>query len=331
MGSNRATFLDLVKLQNPDGTLAKVAEVLQQMNPALQDGPMIAANSTVGNRVTIRKSLPTIQPAMINKGTPRSKGSVRQDVDTIMLIDGLSEADKRLIKVEGQAAVDNWRRSEDKGFEEAMSQYVAATLFYGSESTAPGTFTGLAPRLNTAAAAITGSTVASMGTVTGGDGTSVYICDWSPDWVSWTHPLHSDGGGLEVENKGEERVLDAAGNAFYALVTAYNWFIGLTVKDPRHIGRLANIDVSDANLATPTQGQLLEALIDVESTMPDPSGGQRVLYCSRRLYAAFHKQAINRFNAALSIQDYLGKLVPHFHGYPIRRVDQISEAESTVS
>jgi hypothetical protein len=65
--------------------------------------------------------------------------------------------------------------------------------------------------------------------------------------------------------------------------------------------------------------------------MPSPDGFQRVIYCQARIWAAFRKQILGKTNALLTMEDYLKMPTPHFDGVPMRRCDQISISEGTVS
>src|SRR5688500_12220593 len=96
MGMDRPTLLDIAKATDPDGRPAKVIEVLQEVNPILQDAPAYPSNAELAERATMRSSNPTVQFGQLNKGTVRSKGSYKQRVDTIAFIDGMSEVDCRL-------------------------------------------------------------------------------------------------------------------------------------------------------------------------------------------------------------------------------------------
>ena len=330
MGTDRGTLLDVAKQTDPNGMPAQIIEVLEEQNPILMDAPAFPANAPMGNRVTLRSSLPDVHYTKVNQGTVRSKSSTEQRVDTMGILVGLSEVDRKMIEVLGEGRYNAYRRGEDLAFAEAMGQRNATTMLYGDELTADAEFTGLAPRLNALATSITGSQVHSAGAVVGGDGTSIYVVDWGERTAHVIYPEGSTAG-VKTMNHGKQRVTDAAGNPFMADVTEHILTAGLTVKDPRHIGRLANIDISDANLASPTQGNLIEKLIDLLTPMPNPGGAQRVLYCHHKIEAAWYKQALNKSNAALSIRDYLGKPMLHFWAYPIRRLDRISASETDVS
>lgn len=333
---SRTTLLDYAKMMDPDGKPAVVIEILDQVLAMLQDAPAYPANAPFGNRTTLRASLPTVQFAKINKGTKRSKGTWEQRNDPIGIIDGLSEVDTRMRKVIGQDAFNAERFRQDKGFIQAFAQLAGLTLVYGNTATDEASFDGVAPRMASlnAGANRAASQVWSMAAggqaVVGGDGTSMFIYDWGEEGASLIFPPNTVAG-VQAEDQGDVRVTDKNGDPFMAAATYYSWWVGLRIADPRHIGRVSNIDISDANLAAPLQGSLLMTLIDVLTEMPDPMGMNRVIYAPSRIHAAYWKQAINKANAALTIQDYLGKPTLHAWGYPMRRHDQISLSEGTVT
>jgi hypothetical protein len=328
MGMDRPTLYDIARETDPNGKPAMIAEILNQTNTILQDAPAYESNADLGHRVTVRSALPVVGFAKVNQGVTRSKGSSEQKIDTIGFLSGRAEIDAKVKMIVGAARFDRKRWTEDKAFLEAFSQLVALTLIYGDERTNAAAFTGFATRMATLSALLTGPQVASYGTVTGGDGTSVYVMDWGEDACHLTYPPGTVAG-LQSRDLGEQSVTDAESNPMTAFVTVYDWMVGLAIEDPRHMGRLANIDVSDAQ--ADTAFKLGTSLIDVLTGMPDPGSNQRVMYAPQRMFAAFYKQAINKSNANLRIDDYKGKPTPYFWDVPMRRVDQISLAESTVS
>lgn len=329
MGTERRTLLDIARETDPKGRPAQIIEVLNQTNPILQDMPAFPSNAPMGNTVTMRTGLPTVAFTKINQGSTRSKSASEKRVDTMGILDGLSEVDSKMRAVIGAARFDAHRRKEDDSFVEAMAQTAALTLFYGNEKTNEASFTGLAPRLNTLASVATGSQVwDSDAAGTGGDLTSIYVVDMGEKGAHLIYPEGSTAG-MTSGDKGEVRVTDIDGNPMMAYVSSFLWTLGLSIEDPRHIGRLANIDVSTA--LADTGLALGMDLIDVLTSMPDQGGMTRVAYCAKRIVAAFYKQAINKSNASLTIRDYLGKPTPYFWDVPLRACDQISLTESQVS
>lgn len=330
---NRMTLLDFAKSKEPDGkTISDTIELMNQSNPLLEDGSAEASNGTYGDRVTFRRTLPTVGSAKINKGVTRSKSEVDQRQDVIGMFAGRSEVDVRIEKVEGTGNMAKKRLEEDQGFEEAFSQYLTTEALYGSVAVDESSFDGLLTRMNSLnpGTSMTTSQVRSLdGAGSGGDLSSILVVDWGPRAVRWIFPPNTVAG-LSIEDRGKQQVLDNDSNPFDAYVTAYDWFLGLGVKDPRHMARLANVDVSAALAATPTN-KILDSLELLMTYMPEPNGAQRVLYCPIAIWAAFNKQARAYANLALSIEDYLGKPTPHFWGYPIRKVEKMSITETQVT
>jgi hypothetical protein len=307
---------------------------MNQYNPPLQDAPAFPSNAPQGNRTTYRRSLPLVGTAKINKGVVRSKSTTDQRTDVIGYFAGRSEIDVRIRKVEGEAAYVSKRRKEDRAFEEALAQLGCNTLFYGDVKNDEASFDGLAPRMNAlnqgSAPSRVDPLVFSQGTVSGGDGCSIFIVDWGEDATHLIYPPATTSA-LDLSDKPDQSVNDQDGNPFQADVSLYDWFFGLAVEDPRHIARVANVDLSDAALDSPTQGKLFDTLEKILSFMPEPGPNQRVLYCPTALWAPFNKQARNGTNVMLSIREYLGRPTPHVYEFPLRKVDQLSVAEPAVS
>lgn len=334
----RITFLDFMKATDPTGKrIMTVAEVLNQNNPALQDGTILPSNADLGHRVTLRTGLPVVSTGKINKGVPRSKSTTEQRTESMALFVGRSEIDVRNKKMFGQAKYNMKRASEDLTFSESFAQFITQTFLYGSINGDEASFNGIAtrtPALQTPGPGVGASQVWSNGTVTGGDGASMFICDWGERGVHWIYPQEdAKNGGLEVDDKGETPVADVDGNPFFADVTEFDWSIGIAVEDPRRIARLANIDVSDANLGTGmVQGRIADRLLQILGRMPPKAGYNRIIYAPVGIITAFQSQVSNvGAGVPLTLEQYLGEKIPHYMGNPIRQLDQASMSESTIS
>lgn len=329
MGMDRLTLLDIAKQQDPNGTHAMVYEILNLLNPMIQDAPAMPSNAQMGNRVTVRAGLPTVAFSKVNKGITRSKAVTKQLVDTIGMMVGLSEVDAKLLPIVGSENFQAARLSEDRAFLEAMAVKAENTMFYGNEDVDESGFTGLQPRLNTFNQAVTDSQViAHHGSPTGDDYTSIYMVDWGEGGAHVIYPKMGTAG-LMMDDMGKHRVDDADGNPMTAWVMEYTWLLGLTVKDPRRIGRLCNIDVSQALADTSTL--INDSLVKLTNRMPSRNGMNRVMYCSRNIATAMELQLSKQSNLFLTWEEYLGEKTLTFKGIPVRVSDQISEAESLVS
>lgn len=330
--SGRMTLLDFAKSKDPDGQQAQVIELLEQYNPILKDAPAYPSNAPLGNRVTYRRSLPSVGSAKINKGVTRSKSATDQRVDPIGIFSGRSEVDRRIIDIEGMAAFTQKRKMETAAFTEAFAQLLAYNVAYGDTKTDEAAFDGLAPRtasLNPNTSRTT-SQVHSMGTVTGSDGCSVFIVDWGEYACKAIFPLNTTAG-LRIDDIGETDGLDEDSASLRVYAMLYDWYLGISVPDPRHIARIPNIDLSDSLLASPTQGSLIDKIRMVMDLMPVPGPSQRVLYCPMQLKTAIRQQAEAKGTVVMTVKEYLNEQVDHIDGFPIRSVEQFSTAEATVS
>ena len=336
---NRLTLLVIMRSQDPQGHPAKVMELLSEKFPILTDAIALPSNAQMGNSVTVRTSLPTVQKLRINQGITPSRSSKTQRVDTIGMYAGRSEVDRKIQFTHGVAALNAERYKEERAFVESMGQTVVRELLYGNEKIDSAGFTGFMPRLNTLYTGIRDSNVMSMGTVSGGDGASILVVDWGQDGAHLIYPRDGErvGGepglaGLRVEAFKEPRdIEDDQGRRFLGYITELHWLLGLSIEDPRHVGRIANIDVSDANLPSPTQGNIHDKMIDLLTQMPSADGMTRVAYVPRVLEAAWLKQLQNKSNVWLTMQEYHDKQTLHFWGVPVRSVDAMSIVESTVT
>ena len=72
---DRLTLLDIARQSDPQGAAARIAKVLTQVNPILQEIPWLPSNAPLGNRVTVEVSLPSVAWGKINKGISHSKFS----------------------------------------------------------------------------------------------------------------------------------------------------------------------------------------------------------------------------------------------------------------
>ena len=117
--------------------------------------------------------------------------------------------------------------------------------------------------------------------------------------------------------------------------TNYKWDLGLTVRDWRHVVRLANIDVTALNGANPPD--LLEALTRGLHRLPtQPIGqmgkpspmGRTVIYCNRTVRTWLDIQAAAKSNLMLSLKQFAGRPVTSLRGIPIRTCDAIVNTEA---
>lgn len=329
-GNSRMNVLDLTKQSDPDGKPAKVAEVMVQINPLFDDMPMFPSNAPTGHQVTMRSSLPTVSTGRINQGVARSKSTTRQVVDTLCLINGSCEFDERLRDIYG-ANFEEARWGENRMFIESITQKATNLILYGNENADDSQFTGIITRYNSLSGPNAAYTINAGGS--GSDNTSIVIVDWEENYASGIHSP-SAPAGIKVLERGSQRVTDIAGNPFYALTTDYRVNMGITIKDPAHVARVCNIDVSDIQAAGNSSyagPNLLKLLTDAMYVMKAPNGATRVIYAPNVVLNALDNLVQVKANLALAYGEWHGQPVLTYRGFPMRRVDQFSLAETKVT
>lgn len=346
---NKFTLIDAAKRVDPDGTYAKIAELLQQSNPILDDMPFFPSNAPRGNRVTFRTGLPTVQWSALNQGIQPSKSQVTSHEDTIGTLEGRSEVDRRhKDKSMSSAAYAAFRYDEDQTFLESMSQEMAKILIAGDEITQPAAFTGFLPRLSSTSDALYGKSVTKAATASLADTTthydSILIIDWGERYCHGIYPYNTPAG-LHKEDHPNEKVFDSAGGVYYADVSTFNWSMGLTVKNPKHVHAIRNIlrgvstPGSETGLYAITSDQasrpanvpdLIGLLIKAMNNMDPCTNGQRVIYCSKLMLTALELLARTTKNMTLQFGEWDGKPVTMFRGIPIKGVDYMDTLGASV-
>jgi hypothetical protein len=336
IGANVLTLTDWAKRVDPDGNgVSPVIELLNQSNPILDDMLWMEGNLATGHRTTVRTGLPAVAWRKLNYGVAQSKSTTVTVDDTCGMLEAFPQIDKDLADLNGTTAA--FRLSESVAFLEAMNQTMASTLFYGDSEQNPERFLGLAPRYSTISGATNGQNIISAGTVTGGDGQSIWLVGWGESTVHGIFPKGSKAG-LIHEDLGLDTVVDAAGGKYRAYLDHYQWKAGLALRDWRYVVRICNIDTSA--LVADTAGatiKLIEYMSRAIDRLPMFGNCKPVFYMSRTAFSILRIQALNKSTNALSIEnalDQFGNVVKgnlSFQGIPIRRVDALSAAEAQIS
>lgn len=331
VGETYLNIADKIKRQTPDGErIATIIELLSQTNRIMDDMITLEGNTQTGHVTTMRSGLPSVTWTKLYDYTQPTKSSTVQVTDTCGMLEGYSVVDKRLADLNGDAAA--LRLSEDMAFLEAMNQEFASTLFYGNTDTAPEEFLGLAPRFGDLSAS-NGSQIVDAGG-TGSDNTSMWLIKWGENY---THGIYPKGttAGLTHTDDGQQTETDATGGKRKVYQTHYEMKAGLSVRDYRHLVRIANIDVS--NLSTIGSGSdssadLINIMIDaLYDRLENTEGGKLVWYCNPKVYTALTKKAVEKANVNLTYENFGGdKPVMAFHGVPIKRVDALLNTEARV-
>lgn len=329
------TLLDVARRLDPDGKIAKVAEILNQFNEILDDIPFIEGNLPTGHKTTIRSSIPAGTWRLLNQGIVPVKSTSNQITETTGMLENYSEIDKAMAELNGNSA--EWRLSEDKAILEGLNQSLAAALIYGDTSVNPEKFVGLAPRYY----ALTGATTSGNLITAGGsssDNTSIWLVGWSEDTVHGIYPKGSKGG-LSMQDLGEVTIIDANGGRYQGYRTHYQMKPGLCVRDWRYVVRICNIDVSDlltAGDASDSSANILKYMSMALDKLPSNGSVRPVFYMNQTVRSMLRVKLISKSNTFLTLEDWksptgMNRPTLTFQGVPCRRVDQILSNEAAIS
>lgn len=329
IGNSFVDLIDIYKAQDGQGQFVPVIEMLMELNPMLDDAIAVECNKGTTHLHTVRTGLPTVTWGKLYQGIPNSKGAKAQVEDTTGFVEGLSTVDKRLLALStNEGAV---RLSEATSYLESMSQEVATKIIYGNSASDPEEFMGLAPRFNDTTAPNGGQIILAGGA--GADNTSIWFVTWGDNQCNLLYPKGTQAG-VQRDDKGEQRVLDAAGNAYYAKEELFTWHIGLAVKDWRYVARIANIDVSlMAAGSVALYDFMRQAYYKLQNRRV--AGGKIAIYCNRDVLEALDALASNAGASdnfvRLKPMEIEGKEVMTYRGIPIRETDAIINTETLVA
>lgn len=338
IGASYPTLIDAYK-GSAEGT---VVELLKQNNPILDDAIATECNMQATHRTMTRTGYPSVAWGRLYQGVPQSKATMQQVDDTTGFLEARSEIDTRLLKLAPDPA--KARLVDSAPFLEAMNQEMATGIFYHDTASTPEKFKGLAARLaayNTNAPDPRKPNAANQvvhGGGSGSDNTSIYMVTWADHAASLLYPKGSKAG-VTVMDKGEEAVTDASGNKYYAKVTAFEWHIGMCLKDFRYCSRVANIDVSDMLAGSVDLWALLRKayyrLYQVYGV--GALGGKTAIYMNRSVLEILDAQSSDRALLAanpnytgLGQAQVEGRMIRTYRDIPIRMTDAILNTEALV-
>ena len=341
--SGAVTLLDMAKAVDPEGKIAKVAELLSQTNEVLTDMPWFEGNLPTGHRGTIRTGLPTPIWRKLYQGVPPSK-SLRATVDdSCGILEDRNEIDKDVADLNGNSA--EFRLDEGQATVEGINQAMAQALIYGDASLNPEQFNGLSVRyntINTATSEVAKNVISGGGA---GNCTSVWLIVWGKNTVHGIYPKGSMAG-LDHQDLGEIDAFDGSNNRYRAYADVWKWKCGLHVKDWRYIVRISNISMTDLLAQSGTQANtaatwLPKLMAKALARIPFKGMGKAAFYASRTVKEMLAVGALDKSQNALAIQPAMsqyGELSEAFTqtdltflGVPIRTVDRILETESALT
>jgi len=328
IGVNYVTMHDWAARFGREGQLInqQIIELQSQTNRILDVLPFKKCNNKQSEVALMRTDLPDVAWRIINRGVKPSKSKSKQVSFTCGGLEALAKVDEKLLQINGND--NNWRLSENVAAQEAMNQKMATTFFYGDEKVNPAGFTGLSAYYYSKANqdSIWADQIIDAGG-TGANLTSLWIVGMSYDTVYGIFP-EGTSAGFKYRDNGRVKAYDANNAEFYVYESQYNWDMGLAVRDPRYVVRVANIDTTalTANNADAFSEKMVKAYNQIEN----PDKVRLAIFCNRAVMTYLDIVAMKKNNVRLTIDEWQGKKITHFWGIPILRCDAILNTESQI-
>lgn len=318
-----ATMYDIAARLGKDGKVAeqRVVELQAQTNDVWTVLPLKPCNDGTKETVLLREDLPGVAWRMLNKGSVPGKSAVKQASYTTGGVEALAEIDERMLQLNKNS--NTWRLSENVAHQEAMSQKMCSTIFYGDEKINPAGFTGFAAHYysKTNQSALYGDQIIDAGG-TGDNLTSLWIMTLGHDTVYGIYP-ETVAAGYKYKDNGRVQMTDESGGKFWGYQAQYNWDMGIAIRDPRYIVRVANVDITKTS-----NMEFVDTLITAFNQIHNPDHGRTVILCNRKVQTYLAILAAKKENVNLRIDEFGGKKIEHFWNAPILRNDAILNTES---
>lgn len=332
------SMIDQFKQVDGKGRLIDVIEVMNDTSQNIMDDWVwMQCNSGTKHTRSIRTGLPTVSWGALYGGIPQSKSTKQTVDDTTGFVEALSSVDRRQLDLYAGNEVPI-RASEARSFQEAMAQELVTAMFYHNSATDVRLPKGLGARYGVKATSGAGNQIVDAGG-TGSDNTSIWMVEWGYDGVSVIYP---DGttGGITRENKGEQRVPDAAGNPYFVEEELFRCHVGFSVGDWQRVVRIANVDVSDIKAGSVDlykfmrQGYYKMKSRRVNKIMDQKAPGRIAIYCNRDVLEALDGLATNDGTTdnftRLKMGEIEGKEVLTYRGMPLRETDALLNTEARI-
>lgn len=328
-GNTYLTLKDMYSQMEGDGKVtATIIDLFAQSNVILEDAITVECNDGTSHKTTVRNGCPEPEFRKFYQGVKCQKGDYTQVTDTTAMLDDYSLVDKKLADLNGNT--NQFRLNEAEAHIQGMNNKVQTNIFYGNKGSNDAAFDGLAVRYNKKSdkKGTIGYQVMSLGG-SGSDNTSIWFVTWGEKHTHLLYPKGSKAGLQHVDKK-QVTAQDADGNDFEAYRDYFSWDIGMTVRNYRANGRIANIDVSELESANPVD--LIKAMVKMYHRIKKHAkGGKTVIYVNETIETYLHLQAMEKKNINLTLDQYAGEPIVKFLGIPIKCCDQILDTEMAVA
>jgi hypothetical protein len=346
------SLVDVAKSLDPEGKVARVAELLNTSSELVRYATLIEGNLPTGNKSFVRTSLPVISPRRWYTGTASTKTTVAAVEDTAMTYQCRPQMDQKAAEFNGNAAAIRLR--ETIGHVEAMNQAYQTSILYGNANTQKDSILGLTPRYNAiSSGGPQAQNIINAGGSNAASNTSMWLIGWGEGAITTFYPKNGKGG-LQQEDLGIVDAFDANQNPYRAYAELLTWEFGLAVEDWRYAVRICNINLTDLTTQSNTQATtagtwINKLMIRAMARIPSMAMSKPVFLASRTVKEMLSVGALDKSQNALSFTaalDQYGRVTAGsvagsgtgiqgaqlmFQGIPVLTVDQLLSTEAVVT
>lgn len=337
LGSTLVTLADVAKSKNKQ--IGKVAEVLIQENPMLNDIPYMEMNEGTIHKEDIRSALPAVYYRKANQAIPASKSTTEERSFTAAHFESKSQIDSKVAARGGidRIAYNRWNQAQ--GHLQAHAIEHASLTIYGSPEDSNRKVAGfmdIYSTVNTATEETAKQVIDGGGTT--GDNSSILLACWGERSIFGIYPAGTQAGLKRTDRSAGNKEVqiaatDSAGNpgSFWGYEEQFEIDHGLVVKDYRQAARICNIDPALLKSGVGA-ADLIDLMISAIYKIHTLQNGTPVFYMNRTIEAFLDKQSLTAVGAGagLSYQNYQGQRILTFRGIPIRRSDALLNTEDRV-
>jgi len=335
LGTGSFTLAELIKRENPDGSMAELIDVISKTTPLANEGYWEGCNNRTYHEATRVASKPTGTERAYGMGVaPHGAATEKVTEPTCMLADMLI-VDADMIANEGGAGKLN---QEESLFVSGMIETVAGRLLTGDRSNYGMQINGINNRADYNA--LSSDYVYDNA---GGDAsatankTSIYIIQYGPKMVSLIAPSGDNSKTIKRTPFPVQLVDDPATSTrkFPAYQTWFQIQFGLFIYDPRCIKRIVNISTSNIDGVDDfgfDENLLSDAICDLEY-----GGRGAVIYVNRTVMKQMTRRANEKGNTLFQMEKGANSAFPmagtilSCNGIPIHREDSITDDGAEIS
>jgi len=339
LGSN-LTITEIMRREDPDGSLAQLVDVISEENRILEDITWVECNNGTYHEDTRTVSEPSGAERSYDEGVTKEAGVTEKITEPTCMLNGISEVDvKKLVHSPDAAAT---RLQEDAFFLRGMAKTLVSRIFDGNRTTDTRRINGINVRSDYSSLETAGSETKVFDNAGGNasstsNKTSVYFIQWGFKKVNLIYPRNDPNGGgvlpIKMEDYGKS-IINQSGTSETKKYPAYQtWFgvdFGMFINDLRCIKRVANISTTNIDGVDDfafSEDAMIEAYNQLEY-----NGQGAVIYCNRTVLTQAQKRANEKGNAYFTMDSEgegpFARSVTRFMGVPMKRVDQITNTQA---